>query len=57
MGYSRICGVIGFSMSRSITLKAVDSSVMGVYEVTNVGSLLSSRMVIMMPCFHVSNIL
>ena len=48
VGDSGICGVIRFSMSRSITLKAVHSSVMGLYEVTSVWSLLGLRMVIMM---------
>ena len=57
MGDSGICGVIRFSESSSITLKAVHSSVIGLFEVTSVGSLLGLRMVIMMPCFHVSAIL
>ena len=57
VGDSGMCGVIRFSMSRSMTLKAVLSSVMGLYEVTSVGSLLGLRMVIMVPCFHVSVIL
>ena len=35
-----MCGIIRFSMSRSMPLKAVLSSVMGLYEVTSVESLL-----------------
>ena len=38
VGDSGMCGVIRFSMSRSMTLKAVLSSVMGLYEVTSVGN-------------------
>ena len=38
VGDSGMCGVIRFSMSRSMTLKAVLSSVMGLYEVRSVGS-------------------
>ena len=57
VGDSGMCGVIRFSMSRSMTLKAVISSVMGLYEVTSVGSLLGLRIATMMPCFHVSAIL
>ena len=57
VGDSGICGVIRFNMSRSMTLKAVLSSVMGLYEVTSEGSLLGLRIVIMMPCFHVAAIL
>ena len=52
-----ICGVIRFSTRRSMTLKAVLSSVMGLYEVKSVGSLLGLRIATMMPCFHVSAIL
>jgi len=37
LGDSGMCGVIRFSMSRSRTLKAVLSSVMGLYEVTSNG--------------------
>ena len=48
---------IRFSMSRSITLKAVLSSVMSLYEVISVGSLLGLRIATMMPCFHVPAIL
>ena len=40
-----------------MTLKVVLSSVLGLYEVASVGSLLGLRMVIMVPCFHVSVIL
>ena len=56
MGDSRICGVIRFSMSFSMTLKAVLSSIIGLYEVTSVGSFLGLRIAIMMPCFHVGAI-
>ena len=56
-GDSGIFNVVRFSMSRSITLEAVYSSVIGLYEITSVGSLLGLRMVIMMPCFHASAIL
>ena len=52
-----MCGVIRCSMSRSMTSKAVLSSVMGLYEVTSNGSLLGLRKVIFMLCFHVSVIL
>ena len=52
MGDSGICGAIRFSISRSMTLKAVLSNVMGLYEVTSVGSLLGLRIVITMPCFQ-----
>ena len=38
VGDSGICGVIRFSRSRSTTLKAVLSSVMGLSELTTVGS-------------------
>ena len=34
-----MCGVIGFSISRSMTLKAVLRSVMGLYDMASVGSL------------------
>ena len=57
VGNSGICGVITFSISHSITLKAVLSSVMGLCEMTNVGSLLGLRIMTMMPRFHVSAIL
>ena len=57
VGGSGICGVVRFSMIHSITLKAVLSSVMGLYEVTSAGSLLGLRIATMMPCFHVSVIL
>ena len=57
VGDSWICVVIRFSMSRSITLKAVLSRVLSLYEVTSVGSLLGLRIATMMPCFHVSAIL
>ena len=40
VGDNGICGVTRFNMSRSMTLKAVLSSVMGLYEVTSVWSLL-----------------
>ena len=36
-----------------MTLNAVLSSVIGLYEVTSVGSLLGLRIATMMPCFHV----
>ena len=52
-----MCGVIRFSMSCFMTLKAAFISVMGLYEVTSVGSLLRLRIVTMMPCFQVSAIL
>ena len=52
-----MCGVIMFSMSRSMTLKAVLSSVMDLYEVTSVWSLMGLTMEIMVPCSHVSVIL
>ena len=57
LGDSEICGVIRFSISRSIILKAVHSSVMGLYELTSVASSVGLRMVIMMRCFHASAIL
>ena len=37
VGDSSICGVIRFSTSRFITLKAVPSSFIGLYEVTSIG--------------------
>ena len=46
--------VIRLTMSRSLTLKAVLSSVMGLYEVKSAGILLGMRMVIIVPCLHVS---
>ena len=57
VGDSGICGAIRFSTSRYMTLKAVLSSVMGLYKVTSIGSLLGLRIATMMPCFHVSAIL
>ena len=57
MGDSGIRGVIRFSVSCSMTLKAVLSSVIDLYEVTSLGSLLGLRIATMMPCFHVSAIL
>ena len=57
VGDSRMCCVIRFSMTCSMTLKAVLSSDMGLHEVTSVWSLLGVRMVITVPCFHVSVIL
>ena len=50
VGDSGMCAVIRLSMNRSVTSKAVLSSVMGLYDVTCVGSLLGLRMVIMVPC-------
>ena len=38
VGDNGICGVIRFTKSHSMTLKAVLSSIMGLYEVTSVGS-------------------
>ena len=57
VGDSGIYAVTRFSTSCSITLKSVLGSVMGLYVVTSVGSLLGFRIVVMMPCFHVSAIL
>ena len=58
VGDSGMCGVIRFSMSRSMTLKSVLSSNKGLYENTNVEfSQLGFRMVTMVPCFHVAVIL
>ena len=53
VGDSRMSGVIRYSMSGSITSKAVLSNVMGLYDVT-VGSLLGLKMVIMVPYFYLS---
>jgi len=48
------CGAIRFSTSRSMTFKTVISSVMGLYEVTSVRSLLGLRIATIMPCFIVA---
>ena len=53
-GDSEICGVIRFSISRFMTLKAVFSSVMGLSEVTSVGSLLGLRIATMMLFYNLS---
>ena len=54
---SGMYGVTMFSMRRSITLKSVLRSVIGLYDDASVGSLFGFRMVMMMPCFQVSAIL
>ena len=57
LGDSGMSGVIMLSMRRSMTLKAVLSSVMGLYDDARVASLLGFSMAMMMPCFHVLAIL
>ena len=57
MGDSGICGIIRFSMSRSMTCKVVLSTVIGLYLVASVKYLLGLRIAIMMSGFHVSAIL
>ena len=57
LGDSGMSGVIMFRMRRSITLNAVLSRVMGLYDDASVASLLGFSMAMMMPCFHVFAIL
>ena len=51
-------GIFGFIRLRtSITLRDVLNRVMGLYELTCVGSLIGLRVATLMPCFQVSAIL
>ena len=54
---SGIYDIFRFSTRSSKTFKAVLNSLMGLYEVTSVESLLGLKIATMMPCFHVFAIL